>query len=77
MTDYKLNMRSNYRVTPEITYIHLMEAIEESQRRFLKKCRKRETLNLSCNGQARLSSKKWLKIYDFVYFYISHVIWTI
>ena len=52
MTDYKLNMRLNHRVTPEIKYIHLMEAIEEAQCRFLKASKKVETFNIS--GKVRL-----------------------
>lgn len=43
MTDYKVNIHLNQRVTSEIKHIHLMEAIEEAQLRFLVASYKGET----------------------------------
>ncbi|MGF7118021.1 hypothetical protein [Methanobacterium oryzae] len=49
----------NHRVTPEIKYMHLMEAFEEAQLRFLLARYKGETIRQDGQGQSRLISRRW------------------
>lgn len=48
-------------ISPETKYIHLMEAIEEAQLRFLLAKLKGETITISGKGQSKVSSKRWNK----------------
>lgn len=54
-----MNARLNHRVTPEIKYMHIMEAIEEAQRNFLRARHKGETFRLDGTGQSKISSIMW------------------
>ncbi len=51
--------RYNNVISPETKYIHLMEAIQETEPRFLLASWKGETFHVSGNGQSKISSKKW------------------
>jgi len=53
--------RYNQVISPETKYIHLMEAVQEAELRFLLASFKGETFHISGKGQAKISSKKWEK----------------
>lgn len=57
----KSGFRFNIVISPETKYMHLMEAIEEAQLRFLLARCKGETIILSGKGQSKISSKRWKK----------------
>ena len=57
----KSNFRFNIVISPETKYMHLMEAVEEAQRNFLRTRRKGETFRLDGVGQSKISSIKWKK----------------
>ena len=46
-------------ISPETKYMHLMEALEEAQRNFLRARAKGETFRLDGVGQSKISSIKW------------------
>ncbi len=56
----KSNYKFNKVISPETKYMHLMEAIEEVQRKFLLARLKGETFTLYGNGQS-FSIKRWKK----------------
>lgn len=51
--------RYNNVISPETKYIHLMEAIQEVELRFLLASLRGETFHISGKGQSKISSKKW------------------
>lgn len=48
-------------ISPEKRYIHLIEAVQEAELRFLLASLKGETFHVSGMGQSKISSKKWKK----------------
>ena len=52
--------RYNKVISLETRFIHLMEAVEEAQLRFLLASLKGETFHISGRGQAKISSKRWI-----------------
>lgn len=57
----KSNFRFNIVISSETKYMHLMEAVEEAQRNFLRARRKGETFRRDGVGQSKISSIKWKK----------------
>lgn len=57
----KSGFKLNKVISPETRYMHIMEAIQEAELRFLLASLKGETFHVSGKGQSRISSKKWEK----------------
>ncbi|MGF7118629.1 hypothetical protein [Methanobacterium oryzae] len=55
----KSNFRFNKVISPETKYMHLMEALEEAQRNFLRVRRKGETFRLDRKCQSSLICRRW------------------
>ncbi len=60
MSDRTYN-RYNKVISPETRYIHLMEAVQEAELRFLLASLCGETFHVYGMGQSKISSKKWKK----------------
>lgn len=57
--DDRTYCRYNKVISPETRYIHLIEAVQEAELRFLLASSKGETFHISGKGQAKISSKMW------------------
>ena len=55
----KSGFKLNRVISPETKYIHIMEAIQEAELRFLLASLKGETFHVSGKGQSKISSKRW------------------
>ncbi|MCZ3364895.1 MULTISPECIES: hypothetical protein [Methanobacterium] len=55
----KSGFKLNRVISPETKYMHLMEAVQEAELRFLLASLKGETFRVSGKGQSKISSKKW------------------
>ncbi len=53
--------RYNNVISAETKYMHLIEAIQEAELRFLLASLRGETFHVSGRGQSKISSKKWKK----------------
>ena len=58
----KSGFKLNRVISPETKYMHIIEAIQEAELRFLLASLKGETFHVSGNGQSKISSKKWKRI---------------
>ena len=55
----KSGFKLNRVISPETKYMHLMEAVQEAELRFLTPSLKGETFHVSGKGQSKISSKRW------------------
>jgi len=55
----KSGFKLNRVISPETKYMHLMEAVQEAELRFLLASLKGETFHVSGRGQSKISSKRW------------------
>ena len=67
----KSDFTFNNVISPETKYMHLMEAIEEVQLRFLLARLKGEIITIFGVGQSKISSKRWKKDMKLGIFYTS------
>ena len=59
----KSGFKLNRVISPETKYMHLMEAVQEAELRFLLASLKGETFHVFGRSQSKISSKRW-KIWD-------------
>ncbi|MGB9980224.1 hypothetical protein [Methanobacterium sp.] len=55
----KIGFKFNRVISPETKYMHLMEAVQEAELRFLLLSLKCETFHVYGKGQSKISSKRW------------------